>query len=416
VANHKNGQSGARKIEADDLDMPPQTRERTPKRMPTYRVVSEALPAAQEQDPRAQAQRVQSPRVLPPEPTNSGSVSPAKGAAGAEPPRYAGVMSESIARQQTGRLGVPQPPAPGRAIVPQAAAPQALPKSAGAVAPAIPASRAPSQLTEIFEKGVAREVKPAAAAPAPARAAQQQRRRAAREELFEAPEVTVVGSFQGLVAGVVVCAALIWMLFFTPLRAQLGISDGPAGLSNWMRELSAPASADEPAREPRMQPMAAPPGEMSLVGPPTLTSAEIDQILAAYGSPAAGSGQDFYNLGVEYGIDPAYAVAFFIHESSAGTAPGWAGIKSDGSTTHNIGNIICAGYPTCYNRFRDYGSWGEGIEDWYRLLAVEYINGRGVYTVEQIIPIYAPSFENNVPGYIQAVNSLVIDWRAGNLP
>jgi hypothetical protein len=52
----------------------------------------------------------------------------------------------------------------------------------------------------------------------------------------------------------------------------------------------------------------------------------------------------------------------------------------------------------------------------YKLLDREYINGRGTYTVEQIIPIYAPSFENNVPGYINAVNTLVASWREGRIP
>jgi Mannosyl-glycoprotein endo-beta-N-acetylglucosaminidase len=406
VANHKGPQSGARKIAADDLDLPPQTRERTPKRMPTYQVAREA-PIAPAADPHAQQSRVQSPRVLPPEPTNVSNATPAKGRVGADPARYSGVMSESIARQQTGRLGLPQPPSPARPVVP----PAATPKSA-----ALPASRATAQVANIFEKSMEREAQ-AAASAGTARPAQQPRRRSAApvDDMFEVPELPVVGSFQGLVAGVAICSALIWLLFFTPLRAQFGLSDGPAGLSNWMRELSAPVLIP-PAREPRMQPLSAPPGETSLVGAPSLTIEEIDAILASYGSPATGSGRDFYNLGIDYGIDPAYAVAFFIHESSAGTASGWAGIKPDGSTTHNVGNIICAGYSTCFNRFRDYGSWSEGIEDWYELIAVEYIEGRGTYTVEQIIPIYAPSFENNVPGYIQSVNSLVQGWRAGNLP
>ena len=103
-------------------------------------------------------------------------------------------------------------------------------------------------------------------------------------------------------------------------------------------------------------------------------------------------------------------------KSSAGTNPGWAGIKPDGSTTHNVGNIICAGYATCYNRFRDYASWDEGIADWYKLISDEYISGRGAASVEQIIPIYAPSSDNNdVPGYINVVVSMVEGWRQGVL-
>jgi hypothetical protein len=157
-------------------------------------------------------------------------------------------------------------------------------------------------------------------------------------------------------------------------------------------------------------------GEHSVVGAPSISAAAIDTILANYGSPAAGTGQAWVKLGQQYGIDPAYAVAFFIHESSAGTNPGWAGMKPDGSTTHNVGNIICAGYATCYGRFRDYASWDEGIGDWYKLISNEYVTGRGAASVEQIIPIYAPSSDNNdVPGYINVVVSMVDSWRAGVL-
>jgi hypothetical protein len=156
---------------------------------------------------------------------------------------------------------------------------------------------------------------------------------------------------------------------------------------------------------------ARPAGDYALKAPPSVTPEQIDRILESYGSPAVGSGQDWYNLGLKYGIDPAFAVAFFIHESSAGSNPNWAGIKPGGGTTHNVGNIICAGYATCFGRFRDYGSWAEGIEDWYRLIDVEYIGGRGHQTVADVIPVYAPSFENDVQGYINAVNSLVDEWR-----
>jgi Mannosyl-glycoprotein endo-beta-N-acetylglucosaminidase len=157
--------------------------------------------------------------------------------------------------------------------------------------------------------------------------------------------------------------------------------------------------------------MSAPAGEHSLIGPPTISAEDVEAVLREYNSPAAGSGRAWIALGQQYGIDPAYALAFFIHESTAGTNPGWAGLKAGGGSTHNIGNIICAGYPTCYGRFRDYASWDEGIEDWYKLIAQEYIQGRSAQTVEQIIPIYAPAFENNVDAYVNAVVGMVDGWR-----
>src|SRR5579859_6395386 len=58
----------------------------------------------------------------------------------------------------------------------------------------------------------------------------------------------------------------------------------------------------------------------SVVGPPTVSAAFINRVLAAYHSPAAGKGQALYDLGVKYGIDPAFALAFFMHESSFGTS------------------------------------------------------------------------------------------------
>lgn len=161
--------------------------------------------------------------------------------------------------------------------------------------------------------------------------------------------------------------------------------------------------------------IAHPAGDYSLRGDSSLSAQQIDAILASYGSPAAGTGAAWYDLGKKYGIDPAFAIAFFIHESGAGTNAAWAGLKPDGASTHNVGNIICAGYDSCYGRFRDYASWDEGINDWYRLIDSEYIQGRGAQTVQDIIPIYAPSFENDVQSYINSVTSMVDEWRTNGI-
>ena len=59
---------------------------------------------------------------------------------------------------------------------------------------------------------------------------------------------------------------------------------------------------------------AAPSNALSVVGPPTITAAFIDRVLSASGSPAAGTGQALYDDGVATGIDPVFALAFFLHE------------------------------------------------------------------------------------------------------
>lgn len=149
-----------------------------------------------------------------------------------------------------------------------------------------------------------------------------------------------------------------------------------------------------------------------LQGAQSLTAQQIDTILAeCNNSPAYGTGADWVALGSAYGIDAAYALAFFSHESTCGTNTAWAGLKPDGTNTHNIGNIICAGYATCYGRFRDYTDWHTGIEDWFRLITVEYIQQRGFTTIDEVIPIYAPAFENDVGNYTNVVSQQVAEWR-----
>ncbi len=191
--------------------------------------------------------------------------------------------------------------------------------------------------------------------------------------------------------------------------------DGHPTVSRWLGPLAQPLANALDIANPFMP---APPlaiGNYQLQGGSSLSAQQVDSILESYGSPAAGTGETWVALGRRYNIDPAYPLAFFVHESTAGTHPNWAGQKSDGTTTHNIGNIICAGYPTCYGRFRDYGSWEEGIEDWYRLIDDEYIEGRGMTTLDEVIPVYAPSIENDVNGYTNVVKQLVDSWRISSM-
>ena len=54
----------------------------------------------------------------------------------------------------------------------------------------------------------------------------------------------------------------------------------------------------------------------SLFGRPSVSVAFINTVLSAYHSPASGSGQALYDDGVRYGVDPAYALGFFLHEST----------------------------------------------------------------------------------------------------
>jgi hypothetical protein len=141
---------------------------------------------------------------------------------------------------------------------------------------------------------------------------------------------------------------------------------------------------------------------------PSVDAAAIRQVLQRYNSPAVGAADAMYNLGVEYGIDPAFCLAFFINESTAGTA----GVAR---TTKSVGNIrTTAGYAD-YQGYRKYDSWEQGIEDWYRLIRDLYIGQWDLTTVDQIIPVYAPTFDSNNPDhYASTVKKLVGVWRGAH--
>ncbi len=155
----------------------------------------------------------------------------------------------------------------------------------------------------------------------------------------------------------------------------------------------------------RREPNIAALGEGPVVGPPSITVGKIHAILRAYDSPVVPEAAAFHDLGVQYGIDPAYALAFFVVESRAGTR----GIAQE---TRSIGNIREREGEPAHQGYRLYASWREGIEDWYRLIAEVYVGEWGLTTIDAIAPVYAPSWDNNDPeAYARAIKTLVARWR-----
>ncbi|GCE26409.1 hypothetical protein KDA_18930 [Dictyobacter alpinus] len=147
-----------------------------------------------------------------------------------------------------------------------------------------------------------------------------------------------------------------------------------------------------------------------ILGRPSVSAAFMDKVLDQAGSPAKGLGASLYELGIETGIDPVYALAFFHHESSFG-------LRGVAATTHSLGNIRCTAGWTCdpSGGYRAYASWILGAEDWFNLIKHVYVDD-GRDTVTTIIPKYAPSGDNNdEQAYIQAVCDDVARWRAGRV-
>lgn len=147
----------------------------------------------------------------------------------------------------------------------------------------------------------------------------------------------------------------------------------------------------------------------AITGKPTITAAFINQVLAHYRSPAGGDGAALYNLGVQYNINPVYALAFFMHESMFGTL----GVAR---VTLSLGNIRCSAGYACIDGYRAYSSWASGFADWYRLIQGVYVNQWHKTTIQAIIPTYAPAGDHNNPAtYITAVERAVSSWQSGKV-
>ncbi len=154
--------------------------------------------------------------------------------------------------------------------------------------------------------------------------------------------------------------------------------------------------------------MSAPSSQWSLVGRPSLSAPFMDEVLAAYHSPAVGLGSVLYADGVPSHLDPAFALAFFWHESTFGT-------QGIARSTHSLGNIRCTvGYPSCLDGFRSSPSWAAGAADWFHLMTSVYLPA-GRSTVPAVVTLYTPSSENDTQAYIFAVEHVVSTWRAGRV-
>ncbi len=150
-------------------------------------------------------------------------------------------------------------------------------------------------------------------------------------------------------------------------------------------------------------------GPYTVLGKPTISAEFINRVLATYNSPAAGKGQALYDMGVKYGIDPAFALAFFMHESSFGT-------QGEARVSLSLGNLRCIPNYKCQDGYAWFSSWEDGFQAWYELIRNLYISQWGLTTVSQIIPTYAPTSDNNdEAAYIAALKHAIDTWHAGVL-
>lgn len=139
---------------------------------------------------------------------------------------------------------------------------------------------------------------------------------------------------------------------------------------------------------------------------PSISVVEIGRILQRVNSPILPYSGDVYAYGIQYGIDPVFALAFWMKESREASDGSVAAVDHNPGYTEGLGSD-----PRC-GRWACWPTWPEGIAGWFHYMRVFFVQDRHLVTVESILPVYAPSSENNTSGYIAFVLNQVATWRA----
>src|SRR5206468_1610449 len=123
-------------------------------------------------------------------------------------------------------------------------------------------------------------------------------------------------------------------------------------------------------------------GDVSVVGPPTLSASTIDAIFARVGSPMLGTGKVVEQASRQTNIDDAFAIGVWWTETNDGAAGVGLANRNPGSVRGSVG------YPSAYDGYTIYPSYTAAILYWFNLLRNGYVNGRGLSTVYTIARPY----------------------------
>lgn len=151
--------------------------------------------------------------------------------------------------------------------------------------------------------------------------------------------------------------------------------------------------------------------------PPRITKDRFVQILRDANSPATPEAAAAYDVIVQTGVDPAFMLAIFHHESNYGHLGICAvyNTKSPGntrSTRTGVGTVI----QTEKGPFVRYPSWVEGFRDAaFRLVDPSFVYVQeGRTTIRRIIERWAPAEDNNNPN--NYTNAVIRDMTAWEVP
>jgi hypothetical protein len=146
------------------------------------------------------------------------------------------------------------------------------------------------------------------------------------------------------------------------------------------------------------------PTDLAFIALPRISVGLFARILTRANSPVAPHASALATIPDGYNLDRALALAFFHHESTYGTH----GIAKKSLNWGNLRSGTRA-YKT-ESGFGFYHTWQDSLQDWCQLIKVRYI-GRGLFTVRQVLKVYAPSSDGNNPvRYADQVCADVARW------
>ena len=151
--------------------------------------------------------------------------------------------------------------------------------------------------------------------------------------------------------------------------------------------------------------------DYKIASPTTISYRYFELALQNRKSPAQPLAAECFRVCEAWGVNPAVALAFFVHESNCGTRGAAVKTKNWGNLRSGPGAIRIADTGVS-GGFGVYASWVVSLNDFCRLLRGQVYEGMELKTVRQVLPRYAPSGDNNNPtAYADFVNSQVSLWQ-----
>jgi hypothetical protein len=144
-------------------------------------------------------------------------------------------------------------------------------------------------------------------------------------------------------------------------------------------------------------------GDVSVIGPPTVSASTVDAIFASLGSPMVGTGKIVELASRQANIDDAFALGVWWTETNDGAAGVGLADRNPGSVRGSVG------YPSAFDGYTIYPSYTAAIQYWFKMIRNNYVIGRGVSTVYAIARPYVGT--TSYPLWAGKVINLIYKYR-----